>query len=90
MKILLLDVKEFSKVEGTVFERGSYSFNVKDKVEKIWSNGWCPVTQFKVDKDGRIYGRIANELVPSGYYNNVIITTNNKILQNRYTKALEQ
>lgn len=89
MKILLLDVKEFATVQGTIFERGSYSFNMKAKVEKLWSNGWCPVTQFKVDDCGKVYGRIANELVPEDYYNNVVIETCNRTLRNRCSKVLD-
>lgn len=76
MKILLLDKKEFAKIEGKVFYKGEYhSFNMKAKVEKTWSNGWCPVSLFKVDESGNVYGRIANELVPAGYYNNVVVNS---------------
>ena len=89
MKILLLDIKEFTSTQGTIFERGSYSFNMKTKVEKLCSNGWCPVTQFKVDDCGRVYGRIANELVPAGYYNHVEIETNNRVLRNKCSKVIE-
>lgn len=89
MKILLLDVKEFASTQGTIFERGSYSFNMKNKVKTLWSNGWCPVTQFKVDDCGTVYGRIANELVPTDYYNQVEIETNNRILRNKCKKVME-
>lgn len=89
MKILLLDVNQFTKVEGRIFERGNYSFNMKDKVKILWSNGWCPVTQFKVDDYGRVYGRIANELVPTSYYTNVYIEMEDKTFNNRYTKAIK-
>lgn len=89
MKVLLLDSKEFAKAEGKVFYHANYhSFNMKNYVEKVWSNGWCPVSQFKVDTEGNLYGRIANELVPSGYYNNVAIETNESILMNKYKKAI--
>lgn len=89
MKVLLLDAKEFAKTEGKVFLKANYySFFVKNKVEKIWSNGWCPISKFKVDAEGNIYGRIANELVPSGYYNNVTVETDEKVLINRYRKAI--
>lgn len=89
MKVLLLDAKEFSKVEGKVFYYTNYhSINMKKYVEKLWSNGWCPVSQFKADKNGNVYGRIANELVPSGYYNNVAIEINESILMNKYKKAI--
>ena len=89
MKIILLDVREFGYVKGTIFERGSYSFNMKMKAEKLWSNGWCPVTQFKVTDDGTIYGRIANELVPVDYYNNVSIETNNRMLRTKCKKVTD-
>lgn len=89
MKVLLLDAKEFAKVDGKVFYHANYhSFNMKNYVKKTWSNGWCPVSQFKVDTDGNLYGRIANELVPSGYYNYVVIETNESILMNKYKKAI--
>ena len=71
MKVLLLDAKEFAKVEGKVFHYTNYhSFNMKNQVGKLWSNGWCSVSQFKVDAQGNVYGRIANELIKSGYYKN--------------------
>ena len=89
MNILLLDTKEFAKVEGKVFCYTNYhSFNMKKYVAHIWSNGWCPVSQFKVDTKGNIYGRIANELIPTGIYNNIIVITNENILSNKYKKAV--
>ena len=91
MKVLLLDSKEFEKINGKVFYRTNYhSFNMKKYVAKLWSNGWCPVSQFKVDTEGNVYGRIANELVPSGFYNNVVIETNESILMNKYKKEMSQ
>jgi hypothetical protein len=63
---------------------------MKNHVTHIWSNGWCPVSQFKVDTEGNIYGRIANELVPVGIYNNIIVTTNESTLQYKYKKAVGQ
>ena len=91
MKILLLDAKEFAKVEGKVFYYANYhSFNMKNYVTQTWSNGWCPVSQFKADTKGNVYGRIANELVPSGIYNGVVITTNDNTLQYRYKNAIAQ
>lgn len=91
MNILLLDAKEFSKVEGKVFYYTNYhSFNMKNHVTHTWSNGWCPISQFKVDADGNIYGRIANELVPTQIYNNVIVTTNESTLKYKYQKAIAQ
>lgn len=89
MKILLLDVKEFASTKGTIFERGSYSFNMKTKVKTLWSNGWCPVTQFKVTDDGTVYGRIANELVPADYYNHVEVETNNRTLRIKCSKVMD-
>lgn len=89
MKVLLLDSKEFAKVEGKVFYRTNYySFDMKNYVEKTWSNGWCPVSQFKVDTKGNLYGRIANELVPNGYYSNAIIETDDSVLMYRYKRAI--
>lgn len=89
MKVLLLDAKEFSKVEGKIFLiTNYYSFNMKKFTSHIFSKSWCPVSQFKVDEKGNVYGRIANELMPVGMYNNVIITTNDKILNNKYKKAM--
>ena len=91
MNILLLDAKEFSKVEGKVFHYTNYhSFNMNNRVAHIWSNGWCPVSQFKVDIEGNIYGRIVNELIPTGIYNNIIVTTNENILKYKYQKAISQ
>ena len=90
MNILLLDAKEFEKVEGTVFLRAHYSFNMNGLVERTWSNGWCPVTQFKASKDGQIYGRIANELVPTEVYSGCAVNAKDKILANRYNEAIAQ
>ena len=91
MNILLLDAKEFSKVKGKVFYYTNYhSFNMNSRVAHIWSNGWCPVSQFKVDIGGNIYGRIVNELIPTGIYNNIIVTTNESTLKYKYQKAIAQ
>ena len=91
MKVLLLDSKEFEKVEGKVFYYTNYhSFNMKKYVSHVWSNGWCPVSRFKVDSEGNIYGRIANELIPTGVYNNIVVSTNETMLQYRYQKAMGQ
>jgi hypothetical protein len=62
---------------------------MKMKVKKLWSNGWCPVTQFKVDDYGRVYGRIANELVPVDYYNHVEVETNNRMLRTKCKKVMD-
>lgn len=43
-----------------------------------------------LDTKGNIYGRIANELIPTGIYNNIIVTTNESILSNKYKKAVGQ
>ena len=89
MDILLLDAKEFARVEGKVFYYTNYhSHNMKNKVTHIWSNGWCPVSQFKTDKNGNVYGRIANELIPTGIYNNIIVTDNSSTLNYHYKKAI--
>lgn len=91
MDILLLDAKEFSKVEGKVFYYTNYhSFNMNNRVANIWSNGWCPVSQFKVDTEGNIYGRIANEIIPTGIYSNIIVRTNENTLRRKYQKAICQ
>ena len=89
MKVLLLDRREFEKIEGKIFHIANYSFNMKKYLTHYWSNGWCPVTQFKIDAEGNVFGRIANELVPDGIYNNIAINTNNVILESNYQRERE-
>lgn len=89
MKILLLDAREFAKVKGEIFLRANYySYNMKEYTTKKFSNGWCPVSCFKFDLEGNVYGRIANELVPPAVYHNLIIETNEIMLVNKYKKAI--
>lgn len=88
MKIMLLDAKEFAKVEGKIFCCANYSFNMKKYVSHVWSNGWCPVTQFKVDTKGNIYGRVENELIPTEIYSNITVTTTDTVLRYKYSKAI--
>lgn len=73
MKILLLDAKEFAEKEGKVFLILDCSFNMRKYTVEKWSNGWCSVSRFKVDAEGTIIGRIANELIPKGIYNSVTV-----------------
>jgi hypothetical protein len=89
--VILLDAKEFNDVEGKVFHCTNYhSFNMIGVVENTWSNGWCPVSQFKLDDNdkGIIYGRIANELIPEGVYSGSIVSTSDSTLRNKYVKAV--
>lgn len=77
MQVLLLDANEFSKVDGKIFHSENYySFKI--------GKDWCPISKFKVDKTGNVYGRIANELIPKGIYNNITIMTDYQILIRKY------
>lgn len=74
MKILLLDAKEFAEKEGKTFLILDCSFDMRNHpVKEEWANGWCPVSRFKIDAEGTICGRIANELTPKGFYNNITV-----------------
>ena len=88
MKVILLDAKEYAKVEGHTFLRALYSFKVKQHPE-AWSP-WCPVSQFKVDAAGQVYGRIQNEATPAGWYNNTALETSDARLVNTLAKYREE
>jgi len=71
VKVTLVDAKEFSGIVGKQLNEVQHSYNMNKKNIATWSNGWCPVSKFKATSNGLFFGRIANELVPCGIYNNI-------------------
>ena len=86
MKIKLLDIKEYAEYKGREFHFQS-SFNMNNKIDHVWSNGWCPVSYFKKLIDGSVIGRISNELVPTGIYNGIVVEFNDKTFLYHCNKA---
>lgn len=75
--IILKDAKDFNELllsnDYENVRNYNSSFNmVAHGYGKRWSNGWCPVSRI-VKIDGIMYGRISNELVPEGIYNECVI-----------------
>lgn len=68
--ITLLDSAYYNVIADKVVDTTNRSFNCNGKVDKVFSNGWCPVSEIKRcnAEGGILYGRIRNELVPSGIY----------------------
>ena len=83
MRVTLLDAKEYAKVKGKEFNRQLTSYNMRKYTGRLWSNGWCPISVMKKTEDGNIYGRIANELVPTGIYNGITVTSTDKTAEKR-------
>lgn len=86
MKIKLLDLEEYAIYKGREFYFRS-SFNMNNKTDNVWSNGWCPVSYFKKLVDGSVIARISNELVPKGIYNGMVVECNNETFLYHYNKA---
>lgn len=91
MKVILLDAKEYAKVEGHTFLHELCSFHVKKFTSAAdeWRN-WCPVSQFKVDADGQVYGRITSETVPTGVYNGTVLETKYARLERTLDKYMQE
>ena len=86
MKIKLLDIKEYAEYKGREFYFQS-SFNMNNKIDHVWSNGWCPVSYFKKLVDGSVIARISNELVPTGIYSGMVVEFNDKTFLYHCNKA---
>ena len=86
MKIKLLDIKEYAEYKGREFYFQS-SFNMNNKIDHVWSNGWCPVSYFKKLIDGSVIGKISNELVPTEIYNGMVVEFNDKTFLYHCNKA---
>ena len=46
------------------------------------------MAEFKADSDGKVYGRVMNELVAAGYYNAVTVYTQDEVLRYKYDRRV--
>jgi len=72
-ELILLD--EVSKDEGKVVRDYESNFNMNSLGVKTIGNGWCPVT-FIIEKDGKLFGKIATDSVPTEIYDGYTVLVN--------------